>query len=238
MKKNNLVIVTGASRGLGKEISQLLLKEGWKVVGISRSGSPELLGIHGFSEVIADLSAIGDIPAIAKRVIDEFGAPFGLVNNAAVGLDGLLMTQANTDIAQCIQTNLLSPILLTKYLSRHMLEARSGRVVNISSVVADTGYSGLSVYAATKAGLVGFSKSLSRELGRRGITVNTVNPGFMATDMTADLPSEAMEKIRRRAALSSLPSTMDAARAVAFLLGPGGDNITGTSIVVDAGNSA
>jgi 3-oxoacyl-[acyl-carrier protein] reductase len=128
--------------------------------------------------------------------------------------------------------------MLTKYLSRSMLEQREGRIVNISSIVASTGYKGLSVYAATKAALLGFSRSLSRELGPRNITVNSVQPGFMKTDMSSGIQSENMAKIMRRSALGRLAEPKDIAASVLFLLGDTGRNITGQSIVVDGGNTA
>jgi 3-oxoacyl-[acyl-carrier protein] reductase len=232
-----LVVVTGASRGLGAEISKKLVGSGYLVVGIARSFEEN--PIEGdFYPVTLDLSELDAIPKLVREVLDDFGTPYALINNAASGLDGLLATQSNEDILHTITTNLASPILLTKYFSRHMLEQRCGRIVNISSVVATTGYSGLSVYAASKSGLLGFTRSLSRELGRRNITVNAIQPGFMHTAMTKGLKNESLEKVIRRSALGSLAEPEDVASLVDFLLSSAGDRITGASFVVDAGNSA
>ena len=137
-----------------------------------------------------------------------------------------------------INLNTLSPILLTKYVVRAMMAERCGRIINISSVVAATGYSGLSVYSATKASLVGFTRSLAREVGPFEVTVNAIAPGFVDTDMTQDLGEGAREKIARRSALQRLAEPADVARSVEFLLGDGGRNITGTVLTVDAGNTA
>lgn len=232
------VVVTGTSIGLGEAIAKELLEAGFGVIGISRTPNAILLNSISYSEYCFDLGRIEEIPGLCARLVKDHGAQFGLVNNAAIGLGGILATQHNSDIRHVINMNLLSPIILTKYLSREMLAKREGRIINISSVVASTGYSGLSVYAATKAGLLGMTKSLSRELGSRGITVNSLQPGFMRTDMTADLSSTDFEKVIRRAALKRVPELVDIAKIVLFLMGEGGKNITGQSIVIDAGNIA
>lgn len=231
-----LVIISGASRGLGAEIASNLVASGYRVVGISRT---EFQSNHeDFIPLRADLSSLDKIPDVAKKIRDSFGIPYGLVNNAAKGLDGLLSTQSNRDILDTLTTNLASPILLTKHLSRQMLELRQGRIINISSIVGTTGYSGLSVYGASKAGLLGFTRSLSRELGRRNITVNSIQPGFMETSMTKGLHGDTFEKIIRRSALKNLPETSDVASLVNYLLSSSGERITGATFVVDAGNSA
>ncbi len=232
-----LVIVTGASRGLGAEISQKLISSGYTVVGLARSFADNSI-VGDFHPIEVDLSDLDSIPELVRGILHDFGTAYALINNAANGLDGLLATQSNQDILHTITTNLASPILLTKYFSRHMLEKQCGRIVNISSVVATTGYSGLSVYAASKSGLLGFTRSLSRELGRRNITVNTIQPGFMHTAMTKGLKDDSLEKVIRRSALGSLAEPSDVASLVDFLLSTAGDRITGASFVVDAGNSA
>ncbi len=142
------------------------------------------------------------------------------------------------DIAQLLAVNLQSPILLCKYISRSMLLGGEGRIVNISSIIASTGFAGLSVYAATKAGLIGFTKSLSRELGKAGITVNCVAPGYMETGMTSGIAPAKLDTIKRRSPSGKLAAPNDAAASVAFLLGEGGAMITGTTITVDAGSTA
>ena len=141
------------------------------------------------------------------------------------------------DIQRLIQLNTVSPILLTKYVVRSMMSQRDGRIINISSIVAATGYSGLSVYSATKSSLLGFTRSLAREVGPLGITVNAVAPGFVATEMTHELSDAQRETIARRSALKRMPEPIDIAQSVEFLLGDGGRNITGTVITIDAGNT-
>ncbi len=232
-----IVVVTGASRGLGFEISKNLVRSGYSVIGLARSFGGNSVG-GDFHPISIDLSELDLIPELARRIVNDFGTPYALINNAASGLDGLLATQSNHEILQTITTNLASPILLSKYFSRHMLEKRCGRIVNISSVVATTGYSGLSVYAASKSGLLGFTRSLSRELGRRNITVNSIQPGFLHTAMTEGLNDESLEKVIRRSALGTLAEPADVASLVEYLLSSAGDRITGASFVVDAGNSA
>jgi 3-oxoacyl-[acyl-carrier protein] reductase len=173
-----------------------------------------------------------------REVVTRHGTLFGLVNNAAVGHDGVLATMHASHIAESLRINVEAPILLAKYCSRPMLLQRNGRIVNVSSIIASTGYSGLSVYAATKAALVGFTRSLARELGKAGITVNAVAPGYMETDMTVGLDGEKLASIRRRSALGRLATVQDAASAVAYLLSPDAAGITGITLTVDAGSTA
>jgi 3-oxoacyl-[acyl-carrier protein] reductase len=160
-----------------------------------------------------------------------------LINNAGLGTSGLLSTMRDGDIDRLIRLNTLSPIVLTKYVARMMMSERSGRIVNIASIVASTGYSGLSVYSATKASLVGFTRSLARELGPLGITVNAIAPGFIDTAMTGELTEPQRDQIARRSALKRMAEAQDVARSVDFLLGSGGRNITGIVLTVDAGNT-
>jgi 3-oxoacyl-[acyl-carrier protein] reductase len=144
----------------------------------------------------------------------------------------------NADIERLIRLNVLSPIILTKYVVRHMLADGGGRIVNVASIAGFTGYSGLSVYGATKASLIGFTRSLAREVGRRGVNVNAVAPGFLETDMTQGLDEARREQLARRSALRRLPDVSDAADAVEFLLGSKARSITGTVLTVDAGSTA
>jgi 3-oxoacyl-[acyl-carrier protein] reductase len=144
----------------------------------------------------------------------------------------------NSQIEKLIRLNTLSPIVLTKYVVRYMMADGGGRVVNVSSIMAFTGYSGLSVYGATKASMVGFTRSLAREVGRMGVTVNAVAPGFIATDMTQGLEGERREQVARRSALKRLADVDDVANAVEFMLGDKAKNITGTVLTVDAGATA
>lgn len=234
------VVVTGANRGLGLAITQRLLRDGYRVIGIARTETAEIvaLGNQNFRFISFDLAETSAIYALCQSISREEKTIYGLVNNAALGFDGVLATQHERDIATMLQVNLQAPILLTKYLSRTMLISRVGRIVQVSSIMAENGYSGLSVYGATKAGLVGFAKSLSRELGKVGITVNCVCPGYMETEMTAGLQGEKLESIRRRSPFRAFPTVNDVAGTVAFLLGPDAQMITGTTVTVDGGSTA
>jgi 3-oxoacyl-[acyl-carrier protein] reductase len=194
-----------------------------------------LPGQVGFESL--DLSDIDTIAGVARETIKKSGPIYGLVNNAGVGLDGVLATMRQADIDRVIRTNLLGPITLTKFIMRSMLSKGEGRIVNVSSIVAATGFHGLSVYAATKAGLEGFARSLSREAGKRNITVNCVAPGYMETEMMAAMPSEKRESVRRRAPLG-LPQPEHVAAAISYLLTPEASKVTGTVLTVDGGSSA
>lgn len=234
MKK--IVVVSGTSRGLGLEIARRLLESGYGVVGISRTRTP--IDQEFFFDYQCDFSDISALVEIVNLVLAERGEIYALVNNAAAGHDGLLSTQHNSEIENLIQVNLLAPIILAKYFSRSMLIQNQGRIVNISSVVANTGYRGLSVYASTKGGLVSFSKSLARDLGSANITVNSILPGFMVSEMTKKLPPDRMKKITSRSPLHRLTDFEDISSLVEYLLSESGNNITGASFTVDAGNSA
>ena len=238
------VLVTGGSRGIGLAIAGRLAGAGFNVIAVSRRESEELraaiteakqgnLHFRG-----CDLSAIDAIPAFVKQMRDEFGAIYGLVNNAGIGTEGLLATMHNSEIEALVRLNVLSPVILTKYIVRHMMADGEGRIVNISSIIASTGYNGLSVYGATKAAATGFTRSLAREVGKLGITVNAIAPGFIDTELTHNLGGEGRQKIASRSALKRLPETDDVASMVEYLLGEGGRNITGTVLTVDAGNTA
>jgi len=241
------VIVTGGSRGLGLAIAKQLVVEGYSVIAIARRESKPLLdeiarASAGDAGALAfvpfDFADLDAIPDLAARLKKQFGAPYGLVNNAAIGTEGLLATMHNSQIEELLRINVAAPILLTKYVVRNMMAAGGGRVVNISSIIGSTGYSGLSVYGSTKAALIGFTKSLAREVGRLGITVNAVAPGFMSTEMTASLDAGDRAKIARRAALLRLAEVEDVAHAVIYLLGEKAGNITGTVLTIDAGATA
>jgi 3-oxoacyl-[acyl-carrier protein] reductase len=239
------VLVTGGSRGIGLSIARRLAASGdYNVIAVARRTSADLERVicgtaTGHLHFIAfDLVRTEEIPAFVKRLRDAFGAIYGLVNNAGIGTDGLLATMRNPDIEALIRLNVLSPIILTKYVVRHMMSDGAGRVVNISSIVASTGYGGLSVYAASKAASAGFTRSLAREVGRLGITVNAVAPGFIDTELTGSLDDEGRRRIAGRSALRRLPEADDVAAMVEYLLGEGGRNVTGTVMTVDAGNTA
>ena len=241
MKKNETcVVITGAAKGLGLAISKEVIEAGYTVIGVGRTESLEFRSLptekREFIEF--DLYNLENISDLVNQIINISGdVPYALINNAATGLDGLLATQHSSEISKVISLNLEAPILLTKYLTRRMIKHRRGRVINISSIIAETGFSGLSVYGATKAGLEGFSRSLSRELGRVGITVNCVAPGFMETDMTSGLQGKKLDSIKRRAPLG-LPDTEHVASTVLHLLEEKSERITGAIFTVDGGSTA
>jgi 3-oxoacyl-[acyl-carrier protein] reductase len=241
------VIVTGGSRGLGLAIASTLAAAGYRVIAVARSVTDQLtVAITTASGRAAgaiefrpfDLSETVGIPAFVRALRKDMGPVYGLINNAGIGTSGVLGVMRDEDIERVVRLNTLSPIILTKYVVRSMMAEHTGRIINIASVVALTGYTGLSVYSATKASLVGFTRSLAREVGQLGITVNAIAPGFVDTDMTQDLGDTQRDQIARRSALHRLIDPADVARSAEFLLGEGGRNITGTVITVDAGNTA
>jgi 3-oxoacyl-[acyl-carrier protein] reductase len=241
------ILVTGGSRGIGLAIARKLAGGGYQVIAVARRESDDLRGAIDAAEKEGrgrihfrafDLSDVDAIPNFVKSLRDEFGAIFGLVNNAGLGTEGLLATMHNSEIEALTRLNMLSPIILTKYVVRHMMADGAGRIINMSSIIASTGYNGLSVYGATKAAATGFTRSLAREVGKLGITVNAIAPGFIDTELTHSLGPEQRQRIAGRSALRRLPETGDVASMVEYLLGEGGRNITGTVLTVDAGNTA
>jgi 3-oxoacyl-[acyl-carrier protein] reductase len=238
------VIVTGGSRGIGLGVVRRLAKAGYKVMALARKESPELgeaiqeaagaIAFHAF-----DLAQTDEMAALVKQLRKDLGPIFALVNNAGMSIDGTLALASPAQIEQAVRLNVISPILLSKYVVRSMMaDGMGGRIVNMASIVAFTGYSGLAVYAATKASMIGFTRSLAREVGRTGITVNAVAPGFVDTEMTKGMTEEHREQIVRRSALRRLAEVDDVAATVEYLLSGGARNITGTVITVDAGNTA
>ena len=238
------VLVTGGSRGIGLAIGCRLAASGFNVIAVARRENDELrAAMTGAKQGnlhfrACDLSAIDTIPVFVKQMRDEFGAIYGLVNNAGIGTEGLLATMHNSEIEALVRLNVVSPVILTKYIVRHMMADGEGRIVNISSIIASTGYNGLSVYGATKAAATGFTRSLAREVGKLGITVNAIAPGFIDTDLTHGLGGAGRQKIASRSALKRLPEADDVASMVDYLFSEGGRNITGTVLTVDAGNTA
>jgi 3-oxoacyl-[acyl-carrier protein] reductase len=237
------VIVTGGSRGLGLAIARRLIADGFHVVAVARRESDELRALMADNDGLLsfapfDLAEVDAIPDFVLGLKKRYGAPYGLVNNAGLGTEGLLATMHNSQIEMLVRVNVTAPVILAKYVVRNMMSAGEGRIVNIASIIASTGYSGLSVYGATKAASIGFAKSLAREVGRMGITVNAVAPGFIDTDMTASLGSEDRSKIAGRAALRRLAEPADVANAVSFLLDARARNVTGTVMTIDAGATA
>jgi len=247
IKRARTVLVTGGSRGLGLGIAGKPATAGYRVIAVARKPTKELTaaiaqakrGKGGSLHFVAfDLGRIGEIPGLVRNLRHEFGPLFGLVNNAALGLDGALSLMHNSQIEDLVRLNTLSPIVLTKYVVRSMMSERAGRIVNVASIIGFTGYSGLSVYAATKASMLGFTRSLAREVGRLGITVNAVAPGFLDTDMTHGLAGAQRDQVVRRSALRRLAGVDDVADAVAFLLSDKAQSISGTVLTVDAGATA
>ena len=241
------IIVTGGSRGLGLGITRRLVAEGYRTIVVARKENDQLASVMRQAEqshpesvqfIPFDLSNVPDIPDLVRKLRDQFGPVHGLVNNAALSFDGVLATMHVSQIENLIRLNTVSPIVLTKYVVRNMMSDGGGRIVNIASIIGFTGYSGLSVYAATKASMIGFTRSLAREVGRLGINVNAVAPGFMDTDMTQAMPPDRREQVARRSALRRFPAVEDVADAVEFLLGARAKNITGTVLTVDAGATA
>jgi 3-oxoacyl-[acyl-carrier protein] reductase len=236
------VVVTGASRGIGLGIATTLARSGYDVVAVARHLRPALetaMAQHANLRFLPiDLVDFASLPGQVRQLRNQIGQIYGLVNNAGVGTAGILSTMPDEQIAQVIQTNVIAPITLTKYVISSMMSARSGRVVNITSVVASAGYSGLSAYSASKAAMIGFTRSLAREIGSLGITVNAVAPGFVATEMTHDLSEKQRQQIERRSALQRMTTVDDVASAVAFLMSEKAAAITGTVMTVDAGNTA
>jgi 3-oxoacyl-[acyl-carrier protein] reductase len=240
------VLVTGGSRGIGLSIVRRLAAAGYNAIAVARRESCGLReaigeikpGSGGLYFRACDLSEVDAIPAFVKSVREEFGAIYGLINNAGIGTEGLLATMHNSEIEALIRLNVLSPVILTKYVVRHMMADGEGRIVNISSIIASTGYSGLSVYGATKAATTGFTRSLAREVGKLGITVNAIAPGFIDTELTQSMSDEQKKRIAGRSALRRLPEADDVACMVEYLLGEGGRNVSGSVLTVDAGGTA
>jgi 3-oxoacyl-[acyl-carrier protein] reductase len=239
------VIVTGGGKGLGLGIAGMLAEQGYRAIAIARKESPELRalmqenwepGCVQFAPF--DLADLEGIPGLVKTLRKEFGPIYGLVNNAGTSVEGTLAMMQDSEIEQAVRLNTLSLMVMTKSVVRSMMADGGGRIVNISSIVAFTGHSELSVYSATKASLVGFTRSLAREMGTLGITVNAVAPGFMDAEMTPGIKGEQREQIVRRSAQKRLVEMEDVANAVEFLLSHGAKNITGTVITVDAGSTA
>lgn len=237
------ILVTGASRGIGLAIAARLAAAGYDVVALARTRGPALdAAVDAAGGRIrffgCDLSQIDAIPEAVRALKAEHGPIWALVNNAGMSVEGLLANTHNGQIEAVVRLNVTAPIVLTKYVVRGMLAGDGGRIVNLASIIGSTGYSGLSVYGASKASMIGFTKSLAREVGRQQITVNAIAPGFIDTEMTAGLGAEGREQVTRRSALRRLAEADDVAAMVEFLLGDGGRNITGAVLTIDAGNTA
>nr|WP_324259403.1 3-oxoacyl-ACP reductase FabG [Cellvibrio fontiphilus] len=239
---DKVALVTGASRGIGAAIAEQLGKAGAVVIGTatSTSGAEKIsarfaeLGIRGVGKVL-NVTDADSVAALLKEVGEEFGAPAILVNNAGITKDNLLMRMSDEEWFDVINTNLSSIYRLSKGVLRGMMKARWGRIINISSVVGAMGNPGQSNYAATKAGVSGFARSLAAEVGSRNITVNTVAPGFIDTDMTKVLPEEQKQQLMSRIPLGRLGAPEEIASVVVFLASDAGGYISGETIHVNGG---
>jgi 3-oxoacyl-[acyl-carrier protein] reductase len=235
-----VALVTGASRGIGAAIADELAGLGATVIGTATSEAGaaaigERLAAQGGAGRALDVTDAAAVDALIETIGKEHGAPAILVNNAGITRDQLLMRMKDDDWQAIIDTNLSSVFRTSKAVLRGMMKARHGRIINIASVIGLTGNAGQANYAAAKAGIIGFSKSLAREVGSRGITVNVVAPGFIDTDMTRALPQAQRDALLGQIALGRLGEAADIARAVAFLAGPAASYITGETLHVNGG---
>ena len=237
-----IALVTGASRGIGRAIAHELARQGAVVIGTATTDA----GAQGVSQWLAEAGFKGrgavlnvadgaSIDALLKDVEGKEGAPTILVNNAGITRDNLLLRMKTEEWDEIMNTNLGSVFRLSKGVLRGMMKARRGRIISIASVVGVMGNPGQANYAAAKAGIIGFTKSLAREVGSRGVTVNVVAPGFIATDMTAKLPAEQQQQLAQQIALGRLGAPEDIAHAVAFLASPHAAYITGETLHVNGG---
>ncbi len=238
--KGEIALVTGASRGIGRAIAEELAAQGATVIGTATSDSgaaaiADYLAPFGGKGMMLNVTDAESVKTVIKSIDTEVGAISILVNNAGITRDNLLMLMKEDQWDDIMQTNLTSVFRLSKAVIRSMMKARKGRIINIASVVGLTGNAGQTNYAAAKAGIMGFSKSLAREIGSRHITVNTVAPGFIDTDMTRALPDEQRETLIKQIPLGRLGAAADIAHAVAFLASPQAAYITGETINVNGG---
>ncbi|MCK9995823.1 MAG: 3-oxoacyl-[acyl-carrier-protein] reductase [Candidatus Krumholzibacteria bacterium] len=238
---NGVVIVTGASRGIGEAIARELAAAGYRLALVARSAEKlqELAAELGADQDVlafpGDISEFDDVQRIVKEVHEKFGEIFGLVNNAGMTRDGLLMRMSPENWQAPIDINLNGTFYFTRAVAPIMMRARNGRIINISSVIGLTGNAGQANYAASKAGIIALTKSVAKELGSRGVTSNAVAPGFIATDMTADLPEKVQAEMLAQIPLKRLGEGKDVAGVVKFLLSPEASYITGQTLVVDGG---
>lgn len=241
---DKVALITGASRGIGRAIAVELARQGADVVCTStRAGGcdatlEEIASLDGDASahaLVCDVSAPDSVEALSKCVLEEKGKLDVLVNNAGVTRDGVFMRMSDADFDDVVGTNLRGAFLVCRAFARPMAKARGGRIINIGSVVGLTGNAGQVNYAASKAGLVGLTKSLAHELAGRGVTANVIAPGFIETDMTAAIPEDHRSEMMKQIPLSRFGAPVDIARAVTFLAGDAGAYITGQTLVVDGG---
>ena len=234
-----IALITGASRGIGRAIAERLADDGFFVIGTATSdaGADSIsayLGDNGKGMKL-DVADSESVATVIKTINDDFGAPTVLVNNAGITRDNLLMRMKDDEWDDIINTNLTSVFRMSKAVLRGMMKVKTGRIINISSVVGSTGNAGQANYAAAKAGMIGFTKSMAKEVGSRNITVNTVAPGFIDTDMTRELNDEVKTALLSSIPLSRLGEAKEIAHAVAFLASAGASYITGETLHVNGG---
>lgn len=242
MLENQIALVTGASRGIGAAIAQELGKQGAIVIGTATTanGAEQIsqalqqAGINGTGMAL-DVNDAAQVEATLKAIAEQFGDVTILVNNAGITRDTLLMRMKDEDWDAVISTNLTSVYRLSQAVMRPMMKARHGRIISVSSIVGHTGNAGQVNYAAAKAGMSGFTKSLAQELGSRGVTVNCVAPGFIDTDMTRELPEKVKIDLLAKIPMGKLGNVQDIAAAVAFLASPSAGYITGETLHVNGG---
>ncbi len=240
--ENQIAVVTGAGRGIGRAIALRFAIEGADVVCVSRTAENSekvanevrALGRKAWAHAV-DVADAASVSAAAEKILAEAGRVDILVNNAGVTRDGLLMRMSEADWDTVLDTNLKGAFLVTKAFSRVMLKQRSGRIINVASVIGLIGNAGQANYAASKAGLIGFTQSMARELGSRSITVNAIAPGFIETDMTADIKPEMKTEMLKQIPLGSFGQAEDVANAALFLASPAARYITGQVLTVDGG---
>ena len=238
--KDKVILVTGANRGIGLNIIQRLNNDGYTVIGTSRTDDganiiSQEINSNGGKGLKMDVTNQESINSAIKNIQDEYGALYGLVNNAGVTNDNLLMRMTEEQWLSVIETNLTSIYRVTKSIIKDMMKAREGRIVNIGSIVGMMGNAGQSNYSASKSGLLGFTKSLARELSSRNINVNSISPGFIDTDMTKALSNEQIDNLSKNIPLGRIAESSEVSSVVSFLLSDDSSYITGENINVNGG---
>lgn len=235
--QDRVVVVTGASRGIGRAIAEAFAKEGAKVACVATTlpnaqATADAVGGRAYA---CDVSDAAQVEATFAQIAEEMGTVHVLVNNAGITRDGLLVRMKDEDWDRVMDVNLKGAFLCTRAVSKTMMKARAGRIVNVSSIIGDTGNAGQANYAASKAGLFGLTKSVAKELGTRGVTCNAVAPGFIETEMTHGLPAEFKAHIEKTAPAGRLGKAEDVAAAIVFLASDAAAYITGQTLTVDGG---